>query len=351
MANRVFFEDIQRVISNEHIAWLELSNSTVFVTGATGLIGSILVHVLHAADDKYGLKLRIVGSGRNAPVGKVLTKSGGLDTFAEHDVREPFDHDALPEQLDYIFHCAAMTQSADMVTNPVDVITMSVYGVRNALELARAKRCRSFVYLSSMEAYGQTELAEVRESDLGYLDLSKPRSCYPESKRLCENLCAAYRAQYGVPAKIARLALTFGAGASIDSKDNRVAMQFARKAIAGEDIELHTSGDSIINCCYTADAISGLLLIALKGKNGEAYNIANPAAAVTVREMAETVADKVCGGRIGVITRIPDNPDKKGYAPDCGYVLNADKLKGLGWHPQYGLADMYKRLTADLEGQ
>jgi nucleoside-diphosphate-sugar epimerase len=147
--------------------------------------------------------------------------------------------------------------------------------------------------------------------------------------------------------KIARLARTFGAGTPNDEDDMRVASQFARKALAGEDIELHTPGNSIANCCYTADAVRGLLIVLIKGRSGEAYNIANPAASATIREMAEIVAGEAAEGKIKVAINVPEDIQKRGYAPDVGYRLNADKLKALGWAPKYGIAEAYRRMIAD----
>jgi nucleoside-diphosphate-sugar epimerase len=117
--------------------------------------------------------------------------------------------------------------------------------------------------------------------------------------------------------------------------------------MAGEDIRLHTEGGSRGNYCHTADAARGLLTILLKGKDGEAYNVANPGASVTIREMAELVANKICGGGIKVVVDVPINIEKRGYAPDVNFTLNADKLKALGWTPKYGLDEMYRRLLAD----
>ena len=214
------------------------------------------------------------------------------------------------------------------------------------LELAGRKNCKSFVYLSSMEVYGQAEQSDVRENDLGYLDLSNPRSSYPESKRFCEMLCAAYAAEYGLPVKIARLARTFGAGIPQDN-DMRVFAQFARSVMEGRNIELHTEGKSRGNYCYISDAVRGLLTILLKGENGGAYNVANSDASATIREMADTVANEVSGGNIRVVVNVPEDILKRGYAPDVGFKLNADKLKSLGWLPKHGLNDMYRRLIAD----
>jgi nucleoside-diphosphate-sugar epimerase len=143
------------------------------------------------------------------------------------------------------------------------------------------------------------------------------------------------------------LARTFGAGTPNDANDMRVASQFARSALAGEDIELHTQGESIANCCCTVDAVRGLLTVLTRGEAGEAYNIANPAASVTIREMAELVANEVCGGKIKVVVRSPNDLPKCGYAPDVIHKLNADKLMSLGWKPKYALAEMYRRMIAD----
>jgi nucleoside-diphosphate-sugar epimerase len=323
-----------------------MSGSSILVTGATGLIGGVLIRTLSAASERHGLNLRIFGHGRNAAKGEALCRECGIE-FIGSDIRKPLPAETLPPDLDYVFHCAAITRSADMAAKPVDVIATAVDGTRNILESAAERHCKSMVFLSSMEVYGQTGFREVTENDLGRLDLSDPRSSYPESKRLCESLCVAYAAQCGLPVKIARLARVFGAGTPNDDSDMRVAMQFSRKALSGEDIEMHTNGTSIANCCYTADAVSGLLTLLLKGNDGEAYNIANPDACMTIRDMAELVANEVCGSKIKVVVKVPDDIARRGYASDARYKLNVDKLKALGWTPSYGLKDMYNRMIDD----
>ena len=340
--------DLYNICNDENIPWDNLKDSAVLVTGATGLIGGALIGALSAANSKHHLNMGIIGHGRNKARGELLSHEYGAELIYG-DIRAPISINHIDGRLDYVFHCAAITQSAEMVAKPVEVMWAAALGTKNMLELALKKQCWSFVYLSSMEVYGQTGSGEVRESDLGYLDLSAPRSSYPESKRYCEMLCSAYHAQHGLPLKIARLAQTFGAGTPQD--DGRVFAQFARSAMAGEDIVLHTEGKSRGNYCYISDAVRGLLTLLLKGEDGEAYNIAHPAASMTIREMAELVADEICDGKIQVTVKIPDDIDSRGYAPDAGYVLNTDKVQDLGWMPKHGLAAMYRRLMADWDGR
>jgi len=342
-----FNEDIQQIITTDKINWKQFAGSFILVTGATGLVGGSLVRVLSSANKYHNLSMCVIAHGRDTAKGNLLKNECGV-MFIEGDIRNPLFFADITERIDYIFHCAAITKSADMVVRPVDVMSTAVDGTRNILEYAKKFHCKSLVNLSSMEVYGQISTSEeVTENDLGYLDLSNPRTSYPESKRFCESMCVAYYKQYNIQVKIARLAMTFGAGTPNDETNTRAPMQFARKALAGENIVLHTQGDSVTNCCYTADAVLGLLILLLNGKNGEAYNIANHAATVTIREMANIVAQVIGNGKISVVVEIPKDAAKQGYAPTVTTRLNTDKLKSLGWLPKYRLEDMYQRMVAD----
>ena len=343
MLSEVLLDDMEHIVSDGNIPWEELSGSTVLITGATGAIGSMIVRTLYTANNKYGLDIRILAVGRDKEKAMLLVGTNGTE-FLEQDIRNPL---AVPGIVDFIFHCAAVTKSSEMAANPVDVIETSVKGTNNILELAREKCVKSMVFLSSMEVYGITDPAKsfITEDDLGYIDLNKTRSCYPESKRMCECMCSCWSVQYGVPVKTARLAQTFGAGTP--NYDSRIFAQFARSAIAGEDIILHTEGNSRGNYCYLSDTVRGLFLLLLKGKNGETYNIANPAVSMTIREMAELVADRVCIEKASVIMDKPADIEKRGYAPDTTMRLSAAKIEKLGWKPEYGLEEMYRRMILD----
>lgn len=252
--------------------------------------------------------------------------------------------------VDYIIHCASVTASKIMIDKPVETINTAVLGTNNMLRLAASKKVKSFVYISSMEMYGtfEEENCVVSEEKLGYINPLKVRSNYPESKRMCENMCIAYLNEYNVPVKIARLAQTFGAG--ILPGENRVFAQFARSAIKGEDIILHTLGKSEGNYCYTRDMIKGVLTILLSGENGEAYNVSNPEAHITIYEMAKMVAEKIANNKIKVIFDIPEN-NKFGYASDTKMLLNSDKLKALKWKPEVNLEEMYRRMILSMKSQ
>lgn len=337
----VLEEDL-KYIANYSLPYEEMKGTTVLVTGATGLIGVSIVRALVAIGD-----IKVIAHVRNREkaeeiYGALLQKN--VELYVD-DITKEIN---VSENIDYIFHCASITTSKTMIEKPVETICTSVEGTKNILELAKNKKSKSVIYVSSMEMYGAFNNLnhDVTEKDLGYVDNLKIRSNYPESKRLCENMCIAYMSEYNIPVKIARLAQTFGAG--ILPGENRVFAQFAKSAIKGEDIVLHTKGISEGNYCYTRDCITGLLTILLKGKNGEAYNVSNPESHITIADMAYMVADKSAEGRIKVVFDIPSE-NKFGYAADTKMKLNSSKLQALGWKPEIGLEEAYKRMILDME--
>lgn len=348
-------EDLEIIAAAQTIEWESMRNTTVLITGVTGLVGSQMVRALLAVNRIRGLQMRIIGIARSRD--KVETIYGPLlsredlvilyedimsGTFAE-DVLASVSH------VDYIIHGAAVTASRFMVEHPVQTIMTAIEGTQHLLDLGVQAGAGSFVYLSSMEAYGDMSIygegVLATEDRLGYVDPQRVRSDYPESKRMCENLCTAYCNEFGLPVRVARLSQTFGAG--ILPWEGRVFAQFARSAIEGSDIVLHTRGLSEGNYCYTRDVILGLLTILLAGMPGEAYNVVNEHTHMTIAQMAEVVSQTLGEGRTRVVFDIPEG-NCYGYAADVQLHLDAGKLRGLGWTPTVDLPEMYQRLAASM---
>lgn len=326
--------DIQEIIANEGL-FFPLRNTTVLITGATGLIGSVLAKTILAANEKYGLEIKVVGQIRNTEKAKSIY--GELFDAIEF-VTEP---NVL---CDYIVHTVSPTTSKFFIEHPVETIKSSVGSTMEILEVAM-KNNASIVYLSSMEQYGVPYVsgAQMTEDKVGVIDHLNIRSSYSESKRLCECLCASYASEYGVDVKIARLAQTFGAGVPLT--DNRMPMQFARAVVERKDIVLYTEGESILNFVYLTDAITGILTVLERGIKGEAYNICNDEETRSVREIAALVASEVADGKISVQIEKKDN---MGYAPDVAMYLDSEKLRALGWKAEVAMAEGYRRITEYL---
>lgn len=343
--NETYLEDLRRICSADYLPWQQLSGKTVLVTGATGLVGSNVVNALLYQGMSEPDPCRVIALVRNREKAASIFRQQLLDCpgrliFAEGDITSPI---ALPGQVDYIIHGASQTASVEFVRHPVETIETAVWGTRHLLELAREKQAASFVYLSSMEAYGSPHTEQpLREDAPACFDTMSPRSCYPESKRMCEALCCAYAQEYRVPAKVVRLAQTFGPG--VPKEDTRVFVDFSRKALKGEDIVLRTKGDSCRMYLYTMDAAAAILTVLLRGEAGECYNAANTQTYCSIREMAELVSSVLSGGRSRVTVQL-DEQAQKIFPPAHKLYLDTSKLEKLGWKANYTLSDMYQRMV------
>ena len=336
--NKVLLADINS-FADSFCLRNQVANSTFLITGATGLIGSTLIYCLLT----LGEGIRIIAPVRN--IGKAARLLGDYASqieLIECDIIN-FDYNSLGA-VDYIIHCAAPTSSKFFVESPVETFDTIIYGTKVLLEYARCHPVKGLVFLSSLEVYGtiENDSKPISEDYQGYIDPMDVRSSYPMAKRAAENLCCSYSKEYDVPVKVARLTQTTGAGIAND--DNRIIAQFARLISNSQDIVLHTKGESARPYCYTTDCVSAILYILLRGKEGEAYNVANEETYISARGMAEFLKDNFTPA-ISVRVEINDN---MGYAPTTRQKLSTKKLQSLGWAPQYGLKEIFNNLICYL---
>lgn len=214
--------------------------------------------------------------------------------------------------------------------------------MKSLLEIAKDIQGSRLLYISSSEVYGRKdENRPYLESDYGYVDILNPRACYPSSKRVAETMCAAYHEEYGVDFVVVRPGHIYGP--SITDTDSRASAQFTRKAVAGEDIVMKSAGNQLRSYTYTLDCASAILTVLLKGKCGEAYNISNSQSVVTIRELAECIAETA---GVNVVFEQATDQEQKSYNMMDNSSLDSSKLESLGWH---GFFDMKKGIEATLE--
>lgn len=325
----------------------KLNGCRVMVTGATGLIGSFVVDTLLTLNRtrKAGIHVYALGRSEKRLRERFDGVNGEYLHFVEQDVNcEPtFDF-----AVDYIIHAASNAYPAAFAEDPVGTILSNVLGVKYLLDYAKSHGTKRLLFVSSGEVYGQGDpsLEAFSESYSGYVDPTKPRSCYPASKRAAETLCVSYTQQYGLDTVIVRPCHTYGPNTT--TSDNRANVQFVSNAIAGQDIVMQSRGTQMRSYCYVADCVSALLTVLLCGESAEAYNLANPQARVTIAGFAETVAS-VTGRRV-VFADAQDVP-KNQQTPITYAVLDSDKLCSLGWKGTYSVEEGVTNTVRVLTGK
>lgn len=344
--SRIFKEDLEMINLSHYIDWSKLQNKTVLITGGTGLIGSTVIKALLYVNEVRKLNVCVLALVRSAEKAKRLF---GNETDALRFIVGSVEElPTIVEPIDYIIHGASPTASLFFVNHPVETIQIATMGTMRLLMLAHTKKVGGFVYLSSMEVYGAPkEDTLIPELQGCTLDSMSVRSCYPIAKRLCETLCASYVQEYRVPAKVVRLAQTFGPG--VARNDKRVFAEFARNAMNKTDIVLQTAGTSKREYLYTADSVTAILTVLLHGASGEAYNAGNPETYCSIREMAQLVAEQIAGKMINVHVAEDTKSGEHKFPPAHHLHLDVSKLTNIGWQPTRGLKEMYKRMIAEME--
>lgn len=331
-------DDLKKVASLD-LPWEKLDGCNILVTGATGLIGSCLVEALLS---HKGGSYQVYASGRNEERAfrRFLDfKDCSNFHFFRYDVTEPLQSDI---EFHYIIDAASNASPNFFATKPVEVIKSNIEGVSHLLDYGMEHNLRRFLYISTGEVYGEGDGREFTEDYSGYVDCTKPRSCYPSSKRASETLCASYSMEYGLDVVIARPSHTYGP--YFTESDNRVYAQFIRNVLSGDNIIMKSTGSQFRSWCYVVDCVSALLYILLNGKNGEAYNIADRSSNISIKELAEMIAHI---GNKEVVIQMPDSVEKAGYNVVKKSVFSTLKLESLGWTLLEG--DMSQKMRATID--
>lgn len=312
-----------------------LAGSSVLITGATGTIGSFVADMLLRYNQISNAKIKLCVAGRN--IQKLQMRYGIWKdpqlTIVRYNILEPICFD---QKIEYVIHVAGNAHPTAFNGDPVGTIIGNVNGTYNLLQYAKIHGGKRLLYVSSGEVYGQGDLnlEEFHEEYAGYIDTAAPRSCYPESKRATENLCASYSSQYKFETVIVRPCHTYGP--EITPTDNRANVQFIRNALNGEDIVLKSTGSQIRSYNYVGDCASGIITVLLNGKSGEAYNLANPYVHISISELAAIIANAV--GKKVVFSN-PSMVDIANRTPITKQVLSSKKLEALGWNPAFSIID------------
>lgn len=341
------YSELLELIAKSEINWEKLNNKTFMITGATGLIGSFLIDVLMWKNKNQNFNFYIKALGRNPKKAN--------DRFYDYINDKHFkfykinleDLSDFKESADYIFHFASSTHPLQYSKYPIETITANVIGTYNLLKLAKEVNCERFIFASSVEIYGENknDIDFFDELYCGYINSNTLRAGYPESKRLAESLCQAFIAQSHMDIVIPRLARTFGPTMLMD--DSKALSQFLKNGVNHKDIVLKSEGNQFYSYTFVADAVLGILYCLLYGTCGEAYNIANPEANITLKELAKTISH-IC--KTNVVFELPNEVEKKGFSTATKAVMSNDKIYSLGFEAKFDLESSVK-LTIKILNQ
>jgi dTDP-glucose 4,6-dehydratase len=303
---------------------------TALVTGGAGFLGSHLCeYLLEQGHRVICVDNLIVSTLENIE----HLRDDGFE-FVNHDMIDPLFVD---EEIDYLFHLAALASPIDYMRMPLHSLKTGSYGTHHALGLAKFKRAR-FLLASTSEVYGDPEVHPQPESYWGNVNPIGPRGVYDEAKRYAEAMTMAYHRQQGVDTSIARIFNTYGP--RMRPYDGRAIPTFIRQALEDKQLTVFGDGSQTRSFCYVDDLIRGLFALAESGEHLPT-NLGNPGE-FTILELAEAVL-RVTGSKSEIVYEALPIDDPQVRQPD---ITRAREV--LGWEPEIDLEGGLRRMLVSL---
>ena len=300
----------------------------VFVTGASGLLGSWLVRrLLRSGADVVCLLRDWVPQSE-------LVRGGLLEQVkvVRGDVCEQETVErALGEyEIDTVIHLAAQTIVGIANRNPVSTFKSNIGGTWTVLEACRrSPLVKQIVVASSDKAYGAHEQLPYNE-DAPLVG----RHPYDVSKSCADLIAQAYAATYDLPVAITRCGNLYGGG---DLNWNRIVPGTIRSVLRGERPVIRSDGKFVRDYFYAEDGAAANMTLAEKlaqdpALNGQAFNFSNETQ-VTVLELVERILKLMESDLEPEVRNEAVNEIRQQY-------LSAEKARQvLGWEPLFSLDD------------
>jgi len=345
--NSVIKNDINELLDNKYDLE-KLRNKRIHIIGINSLIGKYLTCFFLELNRTKNLNMKIMGLARNKSKAENFFKDYNEDLeIISQDVCEKMDY---PEDIEYMIYVAGYASASLIANEPESILKANTLGVFNAIDLAKKCNTKNFVFASTREVYGKVaaDIKHIKEDDVGALDQTEPRNCYPESKRLAESILISYHKQHGIPYTILRIAHSYGPAMDIN-KDGRVMSDFISSVVNDENIKLNSDGTALRSFCYIADTVDGIIRSLLSEKLCEAYNLANETESLPIRETAQLLVDLFPEKNLCVEFVNADDSIKAGYNRIPLVQMDTSKMENLGWNPHINLMEGLKRTIQYFE--
>ena len=299
----------------------------IVILGGAGFIGTHLcLRLLEAGHEVFCVDIR---DAADSPLLRSVRQHPSLH-FVRHNIVSPFGI-----RCDEIYNMASPSMVRYDKALPVETLKTCIAGSINALDTARTEHAR--VLFGSSGCVYDTD----RRPGAGR-DRCSTHRILAEGKLAAEALHRAYRDEYGVDTRIARIFNTYGPGADI--MDQRVVMKMIAAALQNRDIAVNGSGDQTRAFCWVEDMAEGLirLMEAPATEYARTVDLGNNHE-VTIRMLAEKIV-ALTGSR----SRIVHLPARADDAPRRAPDISAARRE-LGWTPRTPLIEGLRRTISYVE--
>ncbi|MGD8506068.1 MAG: SDR family oxidoreductase [Candidatus Bathyarchaeota archaeon] len=240
--------------------------SKILVTGGAGFVGSHIVDRLL----KEGFEVTVIDNLSTGRKENIVDHQHGEDFhFIKGDIRDRALVNDLVEDMDAVFHEAALVSVPRSIENPLLTNEVNVSGTLNLLEACSNANVRRFVYASSTATYGDTETLPIHEGLR-----PQPLSPYAVSKLGAENYVRIYNKTYGLKTICLRYFNVYGSRQTYGPYSGVITI-FISKLLRNEPPIVHGDGEQTRDFVHVQDVVeANMLTLTTKTAIGEVLNIA-----------------------------------------------------------------------------
>ena len=291
-------------------------NKIVFVTGASGFIGSRLINRL----EELGAKVHALSRKDHNDCNKnIHWHNADLTDF------EQTENILLPLKPNYIFHLASEVSGKRDLDMVMPTLNNNLNSTVHILTAATKTQCERVVLAGSLEEPDNKETLPI------------PASPYAAAKWASAGYARMFKELYATPEIMTRIFMVYGPG---QSDLNKLVPYVILSILRGEPPKL-MSGSRLIDWIFIDDVVEALLITAnIKNTNGKSYDIGS-GNLVTTREIVEMILDLMSSK---ITPEFGALPDRKMEQVRAANLDSQNKLPG--WSPEYSLKEGLK-LTID----
>lgn len=290
------------------------------VAGGAGFIGSHLVDkLIHSGE--YVICLDDLSSGNYLNIKK--WEGHKNFKFIKGSILEQYDL-----KFDTLWHFACPASPKRYLEDPILTSRINFEGTLNLLNMAKNQKSE-FIFASSSEVYGNSNIFPQKENNLGYLDTKSIKSCYAHGKRLAETLCFDFQRSYQMNIKVGRIFNTYGP--RLDPFDGRVISNFINQALQNKPLTIYSNGKQTRSFCFVSDVIDAFILLN-KTKYNMPINIGN-SDEISILDLANCIDKKIRS--LQNYSFFEENLEETIRRCPSLEIIN----KFLNWEPQTSLSD------------
>jgi nucleoside-diphosphate-sugar epimerase len=344
MSPNILSSDLAEILANAKDDFQLLKDKNMFISGATGFFGKWLMQILIAANDTFGLNLKITIVTRDSS--KSLTDQPWLNhSYIKLISGDISSFELTDEKFDFFIHGATAASASLNNSNPALMSDTIIDGTRRVLLQAKQSKGAKFLFISSGAVYGTqpATISHVSEDlNLGP-DITHPLSSYAEAKRMAELYCQFANSNRDIQLSVARCYAFLGPYLPLDQ--HFAAGNFLGDATNNRDIIIQGDGLPYRSYMYPLDLIEWLLKILLHAKPGSVYNVGSDEE-VTIENLAKKIASKSNNTSVQILGKQDRSKPRVAYVPS----IQKANLE-LGLKIRYSLDESISRTLSWLKFQ